>query len=121
MAKGVKEGYVAKATLSNIHVAPRKARLVIDMIRGQHVERALEILSLCEKKTAAPVKKLLLSAVANAGHLQSVDVDELFVKRVWVNGGRVLPRIMPRARGSASPILKRHSTITILLDEVGAK
>ena len=121
MAKAEREGFVSQAKLSNFHVSPRKARLVVDMIRGQDVGRALEILSLCEKKTGAVVRKLLMSAVANAKHQQSVDVDELVVKRVWVNEGKVLHRSMPRARGSASPIHKRHSTITILLDEAGAK
>ncbi len=114
------EGYISKATLTNFKVPPRKARLVVDLIRGKQVEQALDILSCCDKKTGPMLRKLLLSAVANAG-TQSVDVDELYVKRAWVNEGRVLQRIMPRARGSASPIKKRHSTITLLLDEVGAK
>jgi large subunit ribosomal protein L22 len=113
-------GFIAMATLRNVRVAPRKARLVVDLIRGKQVEQALDILSCCDKKTALLVKKLLLSAVANASS-QSVNVDELFVKRIWVNQGRTLHRIMPRARGTATPIRKRHSSITVLLDEVGAK
>lgn len=114
-----REGYVSKATLRNARVSARKARLVVDMIRGRQVEAALDILSCCDKKTAPLMKKLLMSAVANASERSGVDVDELFVKRAWVDEGRTFHRIMPRARGSATPIKKRHSTITVLLDEIG--
>lgn len=119
--KAVQEGYVSRAKLSNTRVSPRKARLVVDLIRGKKVERALDVLSYCDKKTAPLLKKLLLSAVANASDRAGVDVDELYVKSVWVDEARTLKRIMPRARGSASPIRKRHSSITLLLDEIGAK
>ena len=81
-------------------MSPRKARLVVNMIRGESIERALEILTSCDKKTAPLVRKLLLSAAANAHDRSGVDVDELFVKRAWVDEGRTLSRIMPRARGS---------------------
>ncbi len=116
-----KEGFISKAILRNTRVSPQKARLVVDMVRGQQVERALEILDCCDKKTAPLVKKLLLSAVANAKDQSRVDIDELFVRRVWVDSGRSFNRVMPRARGSASPIIKRHSTITVVLDEIGTK
>ena len=114
-----KEGYISKAILRNTRVPPRKARLVVDMVRGEGVERALDILQCSDKKTASLLRKLILSAVANAG--DSVDVDELYIKRAWVDEGRTIKRIMPRARGSASPIRKRHSSITVLLDEVSAR
>ncbi|MCB0323492.1 MAG: 50S ribosomal protein L22 [Bdellovibrionales bacterium] len=120
MAKGAStEGYISRASLREVRVAPRKARLVVNMIRGQQVERALDMLEVCDKKTAPMLKKLLLSAVANADR-SDVDIDELYVKRIWVDEGKTLHRIMPRARGSAAPIRKRHSSITVLLDEVGA-
>ena len=115
------EGYVSKAKLSHTRVSPQKARLVVDMIRGKQVEQALDILENSDKKTAPMLKKLLLSAVANASDRSGVDVDELYVKRIWVDEGRTLHRIMPRARGSANPIKKRHSSITVLLDEIGAR
>lgn len=114
------EGFISKATLRHTRVPPQKARLVIDLIRGKKVETALDLLEACSKKTAPLMKKLLLSAVANAKQNVGVDVDELFVKRAWVDAGRTLKRILPRARGSASPIKKRHSSITVLLDEIGA-
>lgn len=116
-----KEGHVSKAKLSNVRVSPRKARLVVNLVRGQKVERALDILETTDKKTAPLLKKLLLSAVANASAGQGVDVDELYVKSAWVDEGRTIKGIMPRARGSASPIRKRSSSITVLLDEIGAR
>ncbi len=119
MAKAKKEnkdGYISKAQLSNVHVSPRKARLVVNLVRGQKVDVALDVLKNCDKKTAPLVKKLLLSAVANA-EKSGVDIDELFVKSIWVDEGRKLMRSMPRAQGRATPIRKRHSTIKLLLDE----
>ena len=115
--KGDIEGYVSRAVLRNTRVSPRKARLVVDMIRGRKVEYALDVLSTCDKKTAPLVKKLLLSAVATASKQSEINVDELFVKRVWVDAGKTLRRFMPRAQGRATPIRKRHSTITVVLDE----
>lgn len=114
-------GYVSKAILRNVRVSPRKARLVIDMVRGQPVGVALDMLERSTKKTAPMLKKLLLSAVANAQNLSSVDADELMVKRVWVDEARMLKRFMPRAQGRATPIRKRHSTITLELDEKGTR
>ena len=121
MAKEAKNtGYISKATLSNMRVSPRRARLVVDLIRGRTVGSALDVLEFNDKKTAPFLKKLILSAVANASDQSSVDVDELFVKRAWVNEGRVLKRFLPRAHGRATPIRKRHSSITVILDEIGA-
>ena len=115
-----KQGYISKAILRNTRISPRKARLVIDLVRGQHVERAIEILEACDKKTAPLMKKLVMSAVANAKEQSKVDVDELYIKQAWVDMGRTFARVMPRARGMATPIKKRHSTITVVLDEIGA-
>jgi len=108
---------VAKAILRNVRVSPQKARLVVDQIRGKGVETALGVLSFCDKKTAPLVKKLLLSAVANAQDRADANVDELYVKRAWVDQGRLYRRYLPRAHGRATPLRKRHSTITVLLDE----
>jgi large subunit ribosomal protein L22 len=112
------EGCVSKATLSNFKVSPQKARLVINLVRGRSVSEALDVLATCDKKTAPVVEKLLLSAVANAKFLHSdIDVDDLKVSSAWVNEAPGFKRSMPRARGSASPIIKRRSHITIMLDE----
>ena len=121
MAKqGKAEGYISKAVLSNFRVSPQKARLVVDLIRGQSVERALDVLSCCDKKTAPVIKKLVRSAAASAKTGSGVDVDDLIVKRIWVDAGKTIKRFMPRAHGRATPIRKRHSSITVLLDERGS-
>lgn len=114
----MKQGYISKAKLSNARVSPRRARLVINMVRGKSVGQALQDLEFCDKKTAPLVHKLLLSAVANAKHKEGVEVEELFVKAACVDEGRVLNRWMPRAQGRATPIRKRHSHITVYLDEI---
>jgi large subunit ribosomal protein L22 len=113
-----KLSFVSKAGLTNARISARKARLVIDMIRGQSVEKALDILDCCDKKTAPLVKKVILSALANAQDKHRVDADELIVKSAWVDEGRTFKRFMPRAQGSASPIRHRHSHINVVLDEV---
>ncbi len=114
----INEGCVSKAILRNFKVSPQKARLVVDLVRGKGVSEALEVLATCNKKTAPIVEKLLLSAVANAKHKHDdMDVDDLIIKSAWVNEAPTFKRSMPRARGSASPIIKRRSHITIMLDE----
>ncbi len=115
------EGFISKATLRGVHVAPSKARLVVDMIRGKRVGKALEALDYCDKKMGPLVRKLLMSAVANARNLSAVDIDELMVKRAWVNEAKMLKRFMPRAQGRATPIRKRYSIITLVLDEARGK
>lgn len=112
--------YVSKASLRGAKVAPRKARLVVDLIRGRNVNSALDVLSNCRKKTAPVVKKLLLSAVANASQQEGVELDELYVKRVWVDEGKVMKRFLPRAQGRATPLRKRSSHISLVLDELSA-
>jgi large subunit ribosomal protein L22 len=119
-AKGAAaEGFVSKASLKNYRCSPRKARLVADLIRGKNVSKAIDVLTFCDKKTAPVLKKLLLSAVANAKERSGIDVDELFIKSVWVDAGPTARRFMPRAQGRATPIRKRSSAMTIVLDEQG--
>ena len=114
------QGYISRAVLRDVHVSPRKARLVINAVRGKKVGEALDTLEFSDKKTAPLVKKLLLSAAANAKDQSSVDIDELYIKQAYVDEGRTLKRFLPRAHGRATPIRKRHSHITVVLDEVGA-
>jgi len=118
--KAAPEGFISKASLREVKVSPRKARLVVDLVRGKNVNVALDVLENCDKKTAPMLKKLLLSAVANAEKSSGVDIDELIVKRIWVSEGKKLYRSIPRAQGRATPIRKRYSSITLHLDEVGA-
>jgi large subunit ribosomal protein L22 len=108
----------AKAVLKNIRISPQKARLVADMIRGKQVDNALNTLKFTPKKGARIIRKVVESAVANASQNEAIDVDTLFVKKIFINGGPTLKRIRPRAMGRASRILKRSSHITVVLDEM---
>lgn len=105
----------AKATLKYTRISPQKARLVADQVRGKRVDEALNILAFMNKKGAKIVRELLSSAVANARGKNFEDVDSLRVSEIMVDGGPVLKRQMPRARGRASRILKRTSHITLVL------
>jgi large subunit ribosomal protein L22 len=95
------------AKLSGARISAQKARLVADQIRGMKVGEALNLLAFSSKKAAATIKKVLESAVANAEHNEGADVDDLKVSTVFVNEGRSLKRIMPRAKGRADRIVKR--------------
>ena len=105
-----------QAKLRNVRLSPRKARLVVDMVRGKGIQEAMNILQVSPQKTAPILSKLLKSAVANAEQSGVSDVDQLFVKTVMVDQGPVLKRFMPRAQGRASRIRKPTSHITVVLD-----
>ena len=111
------KGMVAKASLKSLRCAPQKVRLVADLIRGKQVEEALNILLFAEKKSAKPLEKLLRSAVANADQRGGVDIDNLYVGAILVDGGPTMKRFRPRAMGRAAPILKRTSHVTIGLEQ----
>lgn len=104
-----------KAVSRFVRVAPRKARIVVDLVRGKSVEQAREILAFSERAVAETVEKTLNSAVANAEHNNHLRADTLVVKRAFVDEGPTLKRIRPRAKGSASRIRKRTSHITIVV------
>ena len=107
----------SRSVSRHLRIAPRKARLVIDLIRGKNVGEALNILEFVPKKGAHLVAKTLKSAVANAENTQHVDVDRLYVKHVSVGAGSTLKRFTPRAQGRATPIRKRTSHLVIIVDE----
>ncbi|MCK4839107.1 MAG: 50S ribosomal protein L22 [Desulfobulbaceae bacterium] len=107
----------AKARARQIRISPQKARLVADLVRGKSVESALNTLRFMPKKGARILRKVLESALANASQNEAIDVDTLYVKTIFIDGGPMLKRIMPRAQGRASRILKRSSHITVVLDE----
>lgn len=101
-----------------IRVAPRKARLVIDLIRGRYVQDALDILQNSPKTIAKTIERLVRTGVANAEHNEDIaDVDTLYIKEAYVDQGPTMKRFTPRAMGRATRILKRTSHITIILDE----
>ncbi len=96
-------------------MGPRKVRLIADMIRGKRVTKALDLLSVMPKRAARPVLKLLNSAVANAKHNHSLAVETLKVAEIYVDGGPVLKRWMPKAHGRATPVRERTSHINLVL------
>ncbi|MCK5916817.1 MAG: 50S ribosomal protein L22 [Cocleimonas sp.] len=106
-----------QAKLRYSRISPQKARLVADQVRGLQVDKALEILEFSSKKSAAIIKKILESAIANAEHNEGADIDELKVTRVMVDQGPTLKRIQPRAKGRANRILKRTSHITLAVGD----
>jgi large subunit ribosomal protein L22 len=107
----------ARAVSRQLRIGPRKARLVVDLIRGKKVEEALMLLDFVPKKAARLLTKTLKSAIANAEHTQRVDIDQLYVKRAMVDGGTTMKRFLARAHGRATPLRKRSSHITIVVDE----
>jgi len=105
------------AKLKYLQTSPQKVRLVADQVRGKSVEEAATILRFSHKFAARPLEKLLRSAIANAEHRdENMDLDRLYVKEIWVDGGPTLRRIRPQPMGRAFRILKRQSHITIKLD-----
>ena len=107
----------AKAVAKTVRIAPRKARMVLDLIRGKEVGEAIAILKLTNKRTSPVVEKLIKSAVANAEHNYDMNTDELVVKEAYANEGPTLKRFRPRAQGRASAINKRTSHITIVVSD----
>jgi large subunit ribosomal protein L22 len=104
------------ASLQNYRISPRKVRLVADMIRGKNVSQAAIILSNATKKAKSPIADLLKSAIANASHNHKIESENLFVKEIRVDQGYILRRSHPMSRGSAFPIKKRTSHVTLSLD-----
>lgn len=105
----------AKATAKTVRIPARKARLVIDLIRGKSVAEAFGILKFTPRLGAYLIEKVLKSAVANAENNFDLDVEDLYVSEAFVNEGPTLKRFRPRAKGSASPINKRTSHITVVV------
>ncbi len=107
----------AKAVARQVRVAPRKARLVVDLIRGKQVGEAFAILRNTPKAASPIVEKVLKSAIANAEHNYELEPNSLVVEKVFVDEGATMKRFRPRAMGRASKINKRTSHITIIVSE----
>ena len=105
-----------KAFLKNYRQSPRKVRLVANLVKGKNVSGAIAELDFLAKRAGAPIKKLLLSAVANAKN-QGIEADNLFIKELRVDKGIVMKRIMPAAMGTAHRINKRTSHVEVVLAE----
>ena len=106
-----------QAHLRNLRMSPRKVRLVIDLVRGKSVNVAVTQLSFLQKEAARPVLKLLQSAMANASHNHQLDASGLRIKAITANSGPTLKRFRPRAHGSAAPIRKRTTHLTLVLTD----
>ncbi len=106
----------ALATAKFIRISPTKARQVVDLIRGRHVDDARRVLRFTERGPSPTVAKVLESAIANAEHNDGADPDELFVKDIRVDEGPTLKRYRARAMGRATMIRKRTSHITVELE-----
>jgi large subunit ribosomal protein L22 len=112
------------AKLKDVPTSPRKMRLVADIIRGERVSKALNILKYETKVGAAKLEKLLLSAISNWQAKNSdkkLEDADLFIKDIWVDGGRILKRLRPAPQGRAHRIRKRSNHVTIVLDSLGAQ
>lgn len=107
----------AKAFLRYCRIAPRKVQIVLDLIRGQELEKAVAILKYTPKSACEPVLKLVNSAAANAENNFGMDKRSLYVAECFATPGPTLKRIRPRAQGRAFRVLKRTSHITVVLKE----
>ncbi len=116
---GIKDNQV-RAFNKMIRISHQKLNLVCALIRGLPVDRAVDVLKFSKKRVAGEVLKTLLSAVANAEHNKNLAVDSLFVKEIWCGKALTMKRIMPGPRGSARPILKPFSNLTIILESGAA-
>lgn len=109
------------AKLRFLRMGPRKVRLIADMIRGKKANRAVDLLSVMPKRAARPVLKLLNSAIANAKHNFSLAAEDLKIAQIYVDGGPVLKRWMPKAHGRATPVRERTSHISLVLGVIEKK
>lgn len=107
----------AKSIARTVRIAPRKARIVIDLIRGKQVGEAIAILRHTPKAASPIIEKILKSAIANAEHNYEMDVNNLVISQAYVDEGPTLKRFRPRAMGRASQINKRTSHITVVVSE----
>ena len=106
-----------KATAKTVRIAPRKVRLVLDLVRGKDVKEAAAILQFTPNHASDAVAKVLKSAVANATNNHSLDESKLYVKACYANEGITMKRYLPRAKGSASTLFKRTSNIVVVVAE----
>ena len=116
---GIKDNQV-RAFNKMIRVSHQKLNLVCDTVRGLSVDRAIDVLKFSKKRVSGEVLKTLMSAIANAEHNKNLSADTLFVKEIWCGKALTMKRIMAGPRGSARPILKPFSNLTIVLESGAA-
>ena len=106
-----------RAIAKSVRMSPRKAKLVIDLIRGKKVGEAIAIVSNVESTVKEPILKVLNSAIANAVNNKELDAEKLYVKEIYANPGQIYKRMRPRAKGSGDRILKRTCHVTVVVAE----
>ncbi len=106
-----------KSTAKTVRFTARKTRLVLDVIRGKSVEEALAILQFMPNQAAVAVAKVVKTAKADATHNFNMDASKLYITKCYADEGITMKRFRPRAKGSAAPIMKRTSHITVVVDE----
>lgn len=106
-----------RSTAKTVRVTPRKARLVLDLVRGKSVDEALAILEFTPNQAAKAIYKVVKTAAADATHNFQLDRDALYIKACYADEGIVMKRFMPRAKGNAAQILKRTSHITVVVSD----
>lgn len=109
------------ARLKFVRLSPQKCRLVCDLVRGMPIERALDTLKFSPKRAASIVKKVLDSAIANAENNHGADIDDLIVSKIYADQGPTYKRMMARAKGRGTTILKQTSHITVILSDERSK
>lgn len=107
----------SSAIAKYVRLSPRKVRLIMDEIRGRKVEEAINMLSFTPQKGGKILKKLINSAISNAQQNTGIDVDKLYIKRIFADEGPTLKRFSPRAQGRATRILKRTCHLTVILND----
>jgi large subunit ribosomal protein L22 len=110
-----------KASLARVRVSPRKARLVVDAVRGKRVLDAQTMLRFMPQKSAAHIEQLMKSVAANAENNYDLDPEDLWIKAIWADDGPTLKRFKPRARGRVGKINRRSCSITVIAEDRGGR
>lgn len=110
-----------RASVQRVRVSPRKARLVVDMVRGKKVTEAIEIMRFVPNKAAGDIEKLLRSVAANAENNYDLDPNDLWIKSIYADDASQMRRFKPKARGRVGRIIRRSTHITVVAEERGSR
>lgn len=110
-----------RASAQRVRISPRKARLVVDMVRGKKVTDAIEIMKFVPNKAAEDVEKLLRSVAANAENNYDLDPNDLWIKAIFADDASQMRRFKPKARGRVGRIIRRSTHITVIAEERGGR
>lgn len=110
-----------RASAQRVRISPRKARLVVDMVRGKKVTDAIEIMKFVPNKAAVDIEKLLRSVAANAENNYDLDSNDLWIKAIFADDASQMRRFKPKARGRVGRIIRRSTHITVIAEERGGR